>query len=539
MEPNEAFSNQSSVVADGIFEIAAIAESQDDLLSHAVDYIKTQIDVESCDVLLKTSSGGLVLAACSELPEMAGRLRLGPGIGLASIVMSTREPLSVANNLLDDKRYAAHPGIDELNYESVYAVPIAFKADPLGVIFLRRTMPWTPTEVEALTLQTYGKALAISMILLNQGTVYGQAGGRIGLASEVAQTLAQSPYLEEILQLLVTMTAQRFKYRVVTVRLLDDRRKELVLRATQATHKAYRRKRAIKLGESIAGKAIKEKKTLIVHDVQQESDYIGHDLAEAQGLRSMICVPLLVQGKGIGVLTCYTAKKRDFPDDEIAALELLAKQAAISIEHAKLQVRNTLLQEMHHRVKNNLHQIGSLLRLQMRQSHYKTLEEALTDTLARILAIATVHELLSRDDLDHVDVRSIAEMLVNHQQQSLLLPNKQIKFQIKGDEVYLETNQATQVALILNELISNAIEHGFKESSFGEIHVSIESLGEDVRIFCGNNGDQLPPDFDKSKGQLGLQIVDSLSRSLGGTFSMKQDGDWAVAEILFPVRTGE
>lgn len=253
----------------------------------------------------------------------------------------------------------------------------------------------------------------------------------------------------------------------------------------------------------------------------------------------MICVPLLVQGKGIGVLTCYTAKRRDFPEDEIAALELLAKQAAISIEHAKLQVRNTLLQEMHHRVKNNLHQVGSLLRLQMRQSHYKSLEEALTDTLARILAIATVHELLSRDDLDHVDVRSIAEMLVTHQQQSLLLPNKQIKFQIKGDEVYLETNQATQVALILNELILNAIEHGFKESSFGEIHVSIESIGDDVRIFCGNNGDRLPPDFDKDKGQLGLQIVDSLSRSLGGSFTMKQDGEWAVAEILFPMRTGE
>ncbi|MEZ5162423.1 MAG: sensor histidine kinase [Fimbriimonadaceae bacterium] len=150
------------------------------------------------------------------------------------------------------------------------------------------------------------------------------------------------------------------------------------------------------------------------------------------------------------------------------------------------------MQEMHHRVKNNLQQVASLLRLQMRQSHYKTLNDALEDSLGRILAIASVHELLSRDDLDHVSVKHIAETLVNHQQQSFFLPGKKIGFSVQGDEVYLNTTQATQIALVLNELIQNAVEHGFKVSSIGTIKILVENNDDDIVVWVSNDGDQLP-----------------------------------------------
>ncbi|MFM9768183.1 histidine kinase dimerization/phosphoacceptor domain -containing protein, partial [Streptomyces scabiei] len=81
-------------------------------------------------------------------------------------------------------------------------------------------------------------------------------------------------------------------------------------------------------------------------------------------------------------LTCYTAEIRNFEQDEVDALETLAKQAAVSIEHAKLQVRHTLMQEMHHRVKNSLQQVASLLQLQARHGSYKSLQEALDDCLS-------------------------------------------------------------------------------------------------------------------------------------------------------------
>jgi two-component system, sensor histidine kinase PdtaS len=240
------------------------------------------------------------------------------------------------------------------------------------------------------------------------------------------------------------------------------------------------------------------------------------------------------------VLSCYTGEVRDFTPDEIKALETLAKQAAISIEHAKLQVRNTLMQEMHHRVKNNLQQVASLLRLQMRHGTYKSLEEALSDCLARILAIASVHDLLSREDLDHVGVKSLADSLVHHQQSSLLLPNRKIHFQVRGEDVTLNISQATQVALVLNELIQNAIEHGFKHTETGEVHVTVEATEDEVSIWVSNNGDPLPENFDPTQASnLGLKIVDSLARGLNGRFKLSNILGWAVAEVKFIRQTGE
>ncbi|MEZ5162422.1 MAG: GAF domain-containing protein [Fimbriimonadaceae bacterium] len=95
------------------------------------------------------------------------------------------------------------------------------------------------------------------------------------------------------------------------------------------------------MGESIAGQAIEKNQPIYVKDVQSDPDYIGHDLAEQQGLHSMICVPLTIQGRPVGVMSCYSGETRAFTDDEVAALETIAKQAAVSIEHAKLQVRNS------------------------------------------------------------------------------------------------------------------------------------------------------------------------------------------------------
>jgi two-component sensor histidine kinase len=365
---------------------------------------------------------------------------------------------------------------------------------------------------------------------------------RLGALSEVSKTIAKSPYLEEILQLLVNYTAQQFDYRVCTLRLLDESSQELVLRATQAPAKAYQKKRAIKLGESYAGKAIVANKPIVVQDVQVAEDYVGHDLAIEQGLRSMICVPLTLLDRPIGVLTCYTAEIREFSADEIKALETLAKQAAVSIEHAKMQVRNTLMQEMHHRVKNNLQQVASLLRLQMRHSTYKTIEEALNDCLNRILAISSVHDLLSRDDLDHVSIRSIAESLVHHQQSSFLLPDRTVRFEVRGSDIHLSMTQATQLALVLNELIQNAIEHGFRKATDGEIHVNIEHVEEldEVSVWVSNSGDPLPDGFDPTvTSNLGLKIVDNLARGLNGRFKMANVLGWTVAEVKFHRATSE
>ncbi|MBL8068048.1 MAG: GAF domain-containing protein [Armatimonadetes bacterium] len=523
-----------------LFEAWAECANERERLAHAAQFLKGLAKADACDILTASPGGGLVLAASTFDPELIERIRLAKGVGLAGRAYTSGRKIDIESDLPSHHESRHVEEFDLPEFVSARIIPYRSSEDNSGVVFLRKRGLWPADDLEDPELELAVHRAMSALAGFQAGFASGSHLNKLDALSEVARSLTESPYLEEVLQLLVNLTAKRFNYRVVTVRLLDAERGELILRATQATNKAYQRKRAIKLGESIAGKAIQLRKPVFIDDVRHEADYIGHDLAEEQGLRSMVCIPLIVQNRPVGVMSCYTGEIRQFGEDEISILETLAKQAAVSIEHTRLQVRNTLMQEMHHRVKNNLQQVASLLRLQLRQSHYKSMEEALQDSLSRIQAIAAVHELLSRDDLDHVSLKHIAETLGHHQQQSFIMPGKSIRFSVRGDDVHLNTNQATQVALILNEMIQNAVEHGFERAARGEIHITIEELDGEIGIWVSNDGDPLPAEFDPVQGgQLGLQIIRSLSGALGGTFKIENRLGWTVCEVKFTRQLAE
>lgn len=504
-------------------------------------HFQARFSADAVDILTAASGGSLILTSSSTNPELVERLRLAKGVGLVGAAFTSERVILVSNQLATDERNRPVEGLDDERFQSALAIPYKVGESLSGVVYLRREDAWPELSPDELSDFSQKVSNVFNLFSAFQvGLATGSNANKLDVLSEVARTVTTNPYLEEVLQLLVNITAKRFNYRVVTVRLLDQERQELILRATQATNKAYQRKRAIKLGESIAGKAIQSGEPVFTLDVLNDEDYIGHDLAEEQGLRSMICIPLIVQDRPVGVMSCYTGETRQFSEDEISVLMTLAQQTAVTIEHSRLQVRHTLMQEMHHRVKNNLQQVASLLRLQLRQSHYKSLEDALTDSLARIQAIAAVHELLSRDDLDHVSIRHIAEMLGNHQQQSFIMPGKSIRFSVRGDEVHLNMNQATQVALILNEMIQNAVEHGFQNSNEGEIHITVEDNDSEIGLWVSNDGDPLSEEFDpQTSGQLGLQIIRSLTGALGGTFKIENRIGWTVCEVIFTQQAAE
>lgn len=529
--------NRLPEIGSSLANVMVAAPSEEQLLADAAEQVRYSMGADACDIFLGDQSV-LTLRASTSHPDLVGRVRQGSGAGLAGGATVQNKPLVIPEGLNEREAYRRLPW-ENLPFQSALVVPLPEDSAPLGSVIVYRSDRWAISDMEVVKLVRLTAELSTGLRIYRAAFEAGSQANRLGVLSEVTKTLTDSPYLEEILQLLVNLTARRFNYKVVTVRLLDEKRQELVLRATQANNRAYQNKRAIRLGESIAGRAIQSGQIIVVEDVQASEEYIGHDLAEEQGLRSMACIPLLIGGKAVGVLSCYTGEVREFTEDELAALETLANQAAVMIEHAKLQVRNTLMQEMHHRVKNNLQQIASLLRLQLRQSHYKNIEEALNDSLSRILAIAAVHELLSRDDLDHVSIKSIAETLGHHMQQSLLMPAKHIAFSVGGDEVYLNTNQATQVALILNEMVSNAVEHGFENRREGEIHINVEQRGDEVGLWVSNNGDPLPDGFDPTGGQLGLQIIRSLAGALGGKFVISDRLGWTVCEVKFTRQLAE
>ena len=162
---------------------------------------------------------------------------------------------------------------------------------------------------------------------------------QIEAISKVANLITSGLYMEELLRLIVQVTAEIMNSKISSLMLLDPEKKELVVRATQSISEAYNKKPNLKLGEGIAGIAAEEKKPICVLDVRQDTRYKNQGLARKEGLVSLASVPLVVKGRVIGVLNCYTSKKHEFSKHELDLLSALANQAAIAIENAELDLR--------------------------------------------------------------------------------------------------------------------------------------------------------------------------------------------------------
>ncbi|OGX44242.1 MAG: histidine kinase, partial [Omnitrophica WOR_2 bacterium RIFCSPLOWO2_02_FULL_45_28] len=152
-------------------------------------------------------------------------------------------------------------------------------------------------------------------------------------------------YLDDILRLIVTVTAQTLGSKICSLMLLDEKKQELVIRATQSISESYNKKPPLKVGEGIAGKVVREKKPVTVYDVTEEKEYKYKDIARKEGLASLLCVPLLVKNRAIGVLNLYTSKPHNFSRNEIHMLTAVANQAAMVMENTELMVKSKIIQE--------------------------------------------------------------------------------------------------------------------------------------------------------------------------------------------------
>jgi GAF domain-containing protein len=157
--------------------------------------------------------------------------------------------------------------------------------------------------------------------------------------SKVANLITSGLYLEELLRLVVQVTAEIMNSKISSLMLLDPGRKELVVKATQSISEEYNKKPNMRLGEGIAGKVALENKPATILDVRQDKLYLNRDIAKKEGLISLASVPLAVKGRVIGVLNCYTSKKHKFSKHELDLLTALANQAAMAIENAELDLR--------------------------------------------------------------------------------------------------------------------------------------------------------------------------------------------------------
>lgn len=191
----------------------------------------------------------------------------------------------------------------------------------------------------------------------------------------------------------------------------------------------------------------------------------------------------------------------------------------------EIESKMALIREVHHRVKNNLQIIASLMRMQARRVSSDEAREVLSESVNRVLSVAVVHEFLSQNATGTINLHEVAHRILAQMQQGLIDPNKYIKLDVKGDDIWLPAERATQCALVINELVQNALEHGLENRDQGIVDVELVDLGDKVKIIVSDNGEGLPVGFDLStSSNLGLRIVRSLvERDLRGQIELLSD----------------
>jgi two-component sensor histidine kinase len=196
----------------------------------------------------------------------------------------------------------------------------------------------------------------------------------------------------------------------------------------------------------------------------------------------------------------------------------------------QLKIKEATIREIHHRVKNNLQTIASLLRLQARRMTTPEARQALMESVGRISSIAVVHEILSASCTGSVDFKEIATNINSIIRRSLVEPSKRIIIVTRGVGGQIPSPVATALALVLTELVQNAVEHAFIDAGEGKIVTSLERRGKMLTMTVSDDGNGLPKGFNVMlNSNLGLQIVHTLvSDELGGTWEMRGNGGTTV-----------
>jgi len=151
--------------------------------------------------------------------------------------------------------------------------------------------------------------------------------------------------LEDILRLIVTVTARVLDSKICSLMLLDEKKEHLYIRATQSISDSYNKKLPLKVGEGIAGRVAASGKPQSVYNIFTEKEYKYKDIAKKEGLVSLLCVPLTVKNNIIGVINLYSATLHKFTKNEVNVLTAVASQAAMVIENTQLMVKTKVIQE--------------------------------------------------------------------------------------------------------------------------------------------------------------------------------------------------
>jgi two-component sensor histidine kinase/putative methionine-R-sulfoxide reductase with GAF domain len=442
-----------------------------EVLELVASKVAEALDTDACFVYLYDDrTDELVLRAThgTNVEEMTGRPRMRPGEGITGAAAAERAPVMLPAQAHLDPRFKRFPNLPEEEYESILAVPILAREKLEGALNVRTRQPRAFSDTEIDLLLAIAAQVAQS---IEHAKLYSQAQRRVEeleALARISEAVSESLYLEESLEAIVKATMD----------------------AVSATGAA-----------------------LVLEDGEIA-------WPEGRAGKHAVRTPLRWKRRQIGELVAD--RDTPFTDEERQLLASIAHHAAVALEHGRAVMRGVLAQEIHHRVKNNLQTVASLLRLQARGADTIDPRRALEDSVNRILAIAAVHEVLTERRDESVDLGDLLDRLRAMLVQGLAA-DKRIETSL--EPVPLAGGRATALALVFSELFQNALEHGG-----GSVRIQLAQRNGDVVLAIADDGSGI----GAASHGTGLSIVHALVRDeLGGTLSLADDGGLR-AEVVFP-----
>ncbi|MGV8146803.1 MAG: histidine kinase N-terminal domain-containing protein [Alkaliphilus sp.] len=219
----------------------------------------------------------------------------------------------------------------------------------------------------------------------------------------------------------------------------------------------------------------------------------------------------------------YVAMKQE---DETMGLVMMIKDITdFKEKERELISKSVAIKEIHHRVKNNIQTIASLLRLQARRVESEYVKKIFEESISRIMSIAVTHEILAQKGVDEVDLKDILFKIKENTLFYKVANERKIIVRIKGDSFLVNSDTATSIALVVNELLHNALEHGFKEKTDGLVEINIQKghMYSNIIIIDNGSGFSL---YDKRTDSLGLNLVKSIVKDkLRGNLSISSNAN--------------
>ena len=278
----------------------------------------------------------VLLASKTPHKKELGKINLKAGEGITGWVAKENKPVVISSNAYQDKRFKNFDVLPEDQYEAFLSTPIIYRGKAIGVVNIqhKEAHEYASSTTDLIMLIAKQISGVIEHARLFEEAQ--QKALQFDSLVKVSQSITSEDYLDEILNLIVVVTAEMLNSKICAIMLLDEKREELEIKAAQSLSLEYQKKANVKVDDSIIGEVVKTKKSVAIFDVRKEQKYQFKDLAKKEHLTSMLSVPMVVKDNAIGVINVYTKESHTFSAEEVSVLQIVANQAAVAVENTHL-----------------------------------------------------------------------------------------------------------------------------------------------------------------------------------------------------------